>query len=59
MFKQITAETHDAADREMGQLLTEAYEDVKAMLMRNRVALDATIAALPSSPVSWCRAPAR
>lgn len=40
------AATHDAADREMARLLAEAYDDVTALLQRNRPALDAAIDAL-------------
>lgn len=43
---QVTAATHDAADREMARLLAEGYDDVMALLQRNRGALDATIDAL-------------
>lgn len=43
---QVTAATHDEADKEMAAMLAGAYEDVKAMLTRNRGALDLAIDAL-------------
>ena len=43
---QVTAATQDAADREMAQLLAEAYDDVLETLQRNRTALDKTVSTL-------------
>lgn len=42
----MTAATQDAADREMAQLLAEAYDDVLETLQRNRTALDKTVSTL-------------
>ena len=47
---QITHDTHLAVDQEMQQALDQAYSDVKAMLQRNRKALDALIKALIGAP---------
>lgn len=47
---QITHDTHLAVDQEMQEVLDQAYSDVKAMLQRNRKALDALIEALIEAP---------
>ena len=47
---QITHETHVAVDQHMQSMLDEAYATVKAMLARNRAALDTVIQQLISAP---------
>ncbi len=47
---QITYDTHLAVDQHMQVMLDEAYANVKAMLDRNRAALDMTIERLISAP---------
>ncbi len=47
---QITYDTHLAVDQHMQVMLDEAYANVKAMLDRNRAALDMTIDRLISAP---------
>lgn len=47
---QITYDTHLAVDQHMQTMLDEAYANVKAMLDRNRAALDMTIDRLISAP---------
>lgn len=47
---QITYDTHLAVDQHMQIMLDEAYANVKAMLDRNRAALDMTIDRLISAP---------
>ena len=48
---QMSPETAYAADLEMEKLLMQAYEEVKALLQRNRAALDALITRL-STPAT-------
>ncbi len=50
MCLQITYDTHLAVDQHMQIMLDEAYANVKAMLDRNRAALDMTIDRLISAP---------
>ena len=47
---QITYDTHLAVDQHMQLMLDEAYASVKAMLNRNRAALDMLIDCLISAP---------
>ena len=47
---QITYDTHLAVDQHMQLMLDEAYASVKAMLNRNRAALDMLIDRLISAP---------
>lgn len=47
---QITYDTHLAVDQHMQVMLDEAYANVKAMLDRNRAALDMTIDRLINAP---------
>jgi len=47
---QITYDTHLAVDQHMQIMLDEAYANVKAMLDRNRAALDMIIDHLISAP---------
>ncbi len=50
MCLQITYDTHLAVDQHMQIMLDEAYANVKAMLDRNRAALDMIIDHLISAP---------
>lgn len=47
---QITHETHLSVDLHMQSMLDEAYDMVKALLERNRAALDALIEGLIQTP---------
>lgn len=50
MYMQISHDTHVAVDKQMQEVLDQAYNDVKAMLQRNREALDALMEALMAAP---------